>query len=120
MAHKLLNAVSTIGASESVHLDKPTKDHTVEVSYTDVGGAITVLTIVLQASAQNKNTSDALASWYDLQTYTFTAGDITAKKAMFHVVNKPVERIRVNLTVATGIVAGDFVTVRYIQGGCCG
>lgn len=115
----MLDAVSAIGASASISLSAPTKDHTVEVNYTDAGGAITAMTIVLQASAQNMDTPDASATWYDLQAYVLTAGDIAAKKAMFHVVNKPVERVRLNLTVATGIVAGDFVTARYIQGGTC-
>lgn len=118
MAHKLLNAVTTTGVSSSIALNYPTASHTVQVDFVDANASITAMTVVLQACAQNKDTSDADAIWFDLQSYALTGANLTAKSAMFHTVNKPVERVRVNLLTATGIGAGDTVTVRYIQGGC--
>ena len=56
----------------------------------------------------------AISGFYDLQTYTLSAGEITAKQAMFHVVNKPVNFVRAYLSTLTG--TGE-VTVRYSMKG---
>lgn len=113
MAFRMLNGVYTVGASPSLNLDEVCGQHTVQVSYIDTAN-ITAMTVVLQATADNPSIPDATAKWSDLITYALLPADITAKGAMFHVVNKPVQRIRVNITILTGAVLGNLITVKYI------
>ena len=56
---------------------------------------------------------NATPQFYDLTSHTFSAGEITAQRAMFHQTDKTVRYIRANLSVLTG--TGE-VTVRYIPG----
>lgn len=98
MAYRLLDAVGTTGASSSIFLAKPTDTHTVQVVTTTVAGAVV---IDLEGSLDNRGVTDANAAWLALGSYTFTAGDLTAKQAMFHVISRVVPRIRVNLTSYT-------------------
>lgn len=97
MAAKLLSAATATGASSSYVLSRgaPTlvQEHTVQATIT---GAPTAVTIALEASLDNG------VSWNALGTYAFVAADLTAGFAMFHVVNKPAELVRLNLTVLTG------------------
>lgn len=116
MAHLLLDEATATGASASIFLHAVTSKHTVSCYYTDANASITALTIKLQGSDDNRGIADANAHWYDLAEHTFDAAEITAKQAMFHVDNKPVKRVRVNITTLTGEAAGDVVSVRYIQG----
>lgn len=116
MSHLLLNGVAATGASSSVFLHKAKSEHTCTCYYTDANASISALVIKLQGSDDNKGVADASAHWYDLQTYTFAAADITSKQAMFHTVNKPVKRVRLNITTLTGAGAGDLVYARYTEG----
>lgn len=113
MAFRMLRDVYVVGPSPSLNLDEVCGQHTVAVSYTDTGN-ITALTVSLQATADNPSIPNESAVWFDLVIYPFIAGDITAKSAMFHIVNKPVQRVRVNLTVVTGAVLGNKINVKYI------
>lgn len=93
MAVKLLSAVTTTGAGSSWPLRNGVQEHTVQAVIT---GAPTAVTVALEASL------DGGTSWNAIGTYAFVAGDLTAGFAMFHVVNKPAELVRLNLTVLTG------------------
>lgn len=54
------------------------------------------------------------SSFADLDTHAFSAAEITAKRAMFHTVNKPARYVRVYLSALTG--TGQ-VTARYMPYG---
>ena len=117
MAHLLLNQVTATGKSASIFLDRATTDHTVEVDWLDPTNNITALVAALEGSISNRGVSDADAVWTQLTSHTASAGDITAEEFIFHVVNKPVTRVRINLSTLTGGAgAGDVVNARYIQG----
>lgn len=96
MAMKLLAAATATGAGPSARLKKGVKEHTVQ---TIITGSPTAVTVSLEASLNDGVT------WNAIGTYIFTAGDLSAGSAMYHVVNKPVEVVRINLTVLTGGVA---------------
>ena len=107
----LLSGVAATGASKGVTLSDFSSTHTVEVYYTDANASITVLTVDLEGSIDPSRTADASAHWFQLASYTLTSAELTAKQAMFHVVNKGASRLRVNITTLTGADAGDAVTV---------
>ncbi len=114
MAHLLLNGVTTTGVSQSIFLAKVVQDHTVSCYYTDEDSSITALTIALEGSDDPRSVSDSDAHWYQLASHIFSALEIANKKAMFHVNNKPIKRIRLNLSTLTGAGSGDKVYARYI------
>ena len=117
MKVKLLDAATAAGASNSVVLNAPVSNHTVECTYVDANASISAVTIKLQGSLDDRGVTDGNANWYDLATHTFSAAEITAKKAMFHVTDKPVTRVRLNLSTLTGEGAGDTVTAYYLAAG---
>lgn len=120
MAHLLLNAVTTTGASNGLHLAEVTKDHTVDIDWLDPTNNITALVVALEGSNSNRGVSDAAAKWAQLASHTATAGEITAEELMFHVLSKDVKRVRLNITTLTGGAgAGDVVNGRYTEGRCC-
>jgi len=94
MAVLLLNAATATGAG-SVHTvrTRPAK-HTVQCT---MGGDVvaTAVTVDLEGSLDN-------SSWFSLASHAFTAAEITATSAMFHIVDKSVRYIRLNLTTLTG------------------
>ena len=92
MATRLLNGVEATGAGLAVksHGSK----HTVSAWFTNTGGSATVVVVDLEGSIDNSH-------WHTLYSYTFTAAELTAKQAMFCVVNKPVEYVRANVTTLT-------------------
>ena len=96
MAHKLLDAVGVSGASAAVILSEIVGAHTVQIMTTT---AATAVVIDLEGSLSNRGT--ASPTWFALASYTFTAADLAAKKAMFHVADKPVKQVRLNLTTYT-------------------
>jgi alkylated DNA repair dioxygenase AlkB len=72
----------------------------------------TSVTLDLEGSLDDSN-------WFTLASHVFTAGEITAEQAMFHVADKPVTFARLNLstlgggtdpTVTAWYEPGDFVT----------
>lgn len=92
MAFKSLNKVTTTGAGEPLTFTKLWKDHTVQVTTT---GAPTAVTIDLEGSLDN-------ATFFVLASHVFTAGELTDSKAMFHVIDKVVRNVRLNLSTLTG------------------
>lgn len=93
MSMKLLAAATATGAGLSVALRKGVQEHTVQAVIT---GSPTAVTVSLESSLDNG------VNWNVIGTYAFTAGDLSAGSAMYHVVNKPSELVRMNLTVLTG------------------
>lgn len=104
MAMKMLTASTATGAGLSVALRKGVQEHTVQVIIT---GSPTAVTVALESSLDNGVT------WNSIGTYAFSAGDLTAASAMYHVVNKPAELVRMNTTVLTGGTAPT-VTAYYL------
>ena len=94
------------GTSDTIELKGVYEDFTVECFYVDANASISAATIVLQGAI---DTDKRLGQWHDLATHAFTAGEITAKKAMFHVISKPVTRVRFNLSTLTGAAGADLV-----------
>ena len=92
MAFKFLDAATSTGASNSIPVRKIMQDHTVQATIT---GAPSAVTVDLEGSLDGDN-------WFQLGTHPFTAGELTAAQAMFHVVEKPVRYVRLNLTTLTG------------------
>ena len=88
----LLSAATETGAGSLWKLKESSDVHTVYAKFT---GTITALTVALEGSIDGTNI-------VALTTHEFTASEISAKQAMFHVVNKLVEYVRINITVLTG------------------
>lgn len=94
MAMKLLAAATAVGAGASVHIRKGVQEHTVQIVIT---GAPTAVTVALEASL------DDGVNWNTIGTYALTAGDLSAGSAMYHVVDKPAQYVRMNtITLAGG------------------
>lgn len=92
MAVILLNTVTATGAGGSIICGQGISEHTVQATIT---GAPTAVTVALEGSL------DA-TTWIELDSHVFSAGELTATKAMWHVVNKVVKHVRLNLTTLTG------------------
>ena len=92
MAFKFLDAVTTTGASTAKAFSKIVKSHTVQVTVT---GSPTAVTVDLEGSLDN-------ITFFQLDTHPFNNGEIPSGKSMFHVINKPVRFVRLNLTKLTG------------------
>lgn len=70
------------------------KDHTVFCNYTNVGGSATAVIVNVDGSIDNDN-------FVQVATHTFTAGELTARKAMFHVLEKPISAVLGNISSIT-------------------
>lgn len=114
MAFKMLSGVHATGASPSLFLHEKCKDHTVEVDWANGNGTVTAMTVKLQGSAEGRGTTDSDANWFDLDTYALVAADLAAFNAMFHLINKVIQRVRVNITTLTGAGTTTSINVRYI------
>lgn len=68
--------------------------------------ATTAITIDLEGSLDD-------TTWFQLASHVFDAAEITAKAAMFHVINKPVVYIRGNMTAFTQ-AGSETVTVKCV------
>ena len=104
MAVLLLNAATATGAG-SVHTVRTTPlRHTVAAT---MGGTVvaTAVTVDLEGSLDN-------STWFTLASHVFTAAEITAEAAMFHVVDRAVRYVRLNLITLTGGTAPT-VTGKY-------
>ncbi len=112
MAHKVLDAVTSTGASTSTFLSEPKSTHTIEGFFT---GTVTVLSVALEYSKDGRNVEDSDAKWYKpFEAHRLSAAEITAKEFMCHInTEAPIKRIRTNITVYTG--TGP-VTIHYIEG----
>lgn len=83
------------GAGSPRRWDMPSGTLTVEILITvDAGSTLTACTVDLEASITNIN-------YFALASHTLTATEITAKAAMFHVVDKPAKLIRSNIKTLT-------------------
>lgn len=94
MAVLLLNAATATGAGSAFTLRVMPTKHTVAAT---MGGTVvaTAVTVDLEGSIDN-------STWFTLASHVFTAAQITAEAAMFHVIDKPVRYARLNLITLTG------------------
>lgn len=109
----LLSAVAATGAGSSYDIARVNpfaagrgsalSTFTVQITTT---GAATAVTVDLEGSIDG-------SVWHSLASHVMTPGELTAKQAMFHVVNKPVVYIRGNMTTFTQ-AASETVTVTCI------
>lgn len=99
MAVKLLNAVTTTGASPRW---RGAKEHTIQVNFT---GSPTAVTVDLEGSLDDN-------TYYQLASHSCSSSELSSGGAMFHVTSKYVEHIKANLTVLAG-GSSPTVTVRY-------
>jgi len=111
MAHLMLedSTITSLETSNAVRVTGyggPVENHTVEAKVTDADASVTALSISLLGSLDGSN-------FYTLDTHSFSAGELSALGAMFHVVNKPVKYVKVQVASHTGAAAGDTVTIRY-------
>lgn len=116
MAFKLLDAATVAGASAIVYLPhiQTIEMHTVTASFTSG----TAVVIALEGTLDNRGVANADKKWAALATHTFSADEITAKFAEFHIASKGVLAVRLNLTTFT--TAGGTLTAKYqpVYGGC--
>lgn len=92
MAYQLLTAATATGASSTQIVRRIVRDHTVQATIT---GSPTAVTVDLEGSLDGN-------TFFTLATHPFTAGELTAEGAMFHVTDKAVGRVRINLITLTG------------------
>jgi len=100
MAYKLFEDRGTTGASGSLYV-RGVESHTVQCEWSG-GTSISAMVVDLEGSLDNSN-------WFDLATHTVTSGEISNESLMFHVVNKPVDYVRVVVDsfTTTGTLALD-------------
>jgi hypothetical protein len=88
------------------------------VRLVDANASITAVTVKLEATHDPVTVLDANAQWFELASHDFTAGELTALKAYFSVVNMPAKRVRLNLSTLTGgDGVNDLVYGYYQRGG---
>lgn len=98
-----LDAATSTGASSIKQLPFLVNNHTIQV---DITGGPSAVTVTLEGSL------DGAEPFFTLGTKAFSAGELTATAAMLHVVDKPVNYVRTNLTVLTG-GSSPTITVLY-------
>lgn len=86
----ILSGATGTGAGKLFQVN--TSIHTVQVVFT---GTISALSIAIEGSIDGTNI-------VALETHALTGDEISAKKSMFHIVNRLVEYVRANITVLTG------------------
>lgn len=96
----LIDAQTATGAGTAIHLARGISKGTVEIFFT---GTVTSLVLTLEGTIDNSSqVNKQLALWFPLVTYTLSAAELAAKKAMFHYLDKPVESIRANVSTYAG------------------
>ena len=98
----LLNAVTSTGASLSKEFSRLVNQHVLQATIT---GGPSAVTVTLEGSIDG-------TTFITIGTHAFTAGELTATKAMFFDIDKPLLFVKANLTVLTGGTAPT-VTVTY-------
>lgn len=99
-------AIQTSGISPEWKVTNA-KSHTVQAVFVENNGSITALTVDLEGSIDK-------VSYFTLASEVFDAGQITAKAAMFHVENKSVRWVRINVSSITDTGDGtSTITVLY-------
>ncbi len=111
MAYVLIDAAATTGAGAAQAV-RFVEKHTLQITFTNSGGAVTALEVTLEGTLDNVRGDDASPTWFPLKPYVFTAANITDKGAMIHIVNKPVIAVRANITTLTDS-GTSAVTVKY-------
>jgi len=86
----ILSAATGTGAGKLFQVS--TSIHTIQVVFT---GTISALSVAIEGSIDGANI-------FALETHELSSEELAAKKVMFHIVNKLVEYVRVNITVLTG------------------
>jgi hypothetical protein len=87
---KLLDAATTTGAGTAYRLHNVSSNYTCQVIVT-TDGTLSAITVDLETSLDGTN-------WAAVASHTFSAAEITAKHAIFHVVDKPIHQVRVICT----------------------
>jgi len=106
----LLNKVKITGAGTKhiLHYHPP---YTVQINFTNVGGSVTALEVQLEGSLDGVN----FISLHDNEVpYVFTAADLAAGFAMYHIQNRKVQEVRGNLTTLTQ--TGTTEVTQYLMG----
>lgn len=98
----LLAAVTSTGASLAKEFSRLVDKHALQVTIT---GAPTAVTVTLEGSLDG-------TTFVTIGTHAFSAGELTATKAMFFDIDKPLLHVKANLTVLTAGTAPT-VTVTY-------
>ena len=91
----MLQGATATGASIPLAVVNGESEHTFSCSFLN-STSITAFTAVLQGTIDNK------ATWHDLGTNVFDATELSNRYSMMHVVNRPVDKIRINITALTG------------------
>lgn len=98
---KICDGKTATGTTVAHQLFIPSGNITVEASFTEgVATTCTALTIDLEGSVTGVN-------YFPLASHTFTSAEKTAKCAMFHLADKPVEYVRANITTLTKTGVND-------------
>lgn len=105
MAKTLLDAATATGAGDSIVMHRKPSRHTIQAT---MGGTVvaTAVTVDIEGSVDN-------ITFFQLVSHAFSAGEITAEAAMFHMVDMPIKYIRANLATLTGGTAPT-VTVKHV------
>ena len=102
--YNILNAATATGAGSEVGFGKSQEILTFQV---DATGSPTAVVMDIEGSLDGTN-------FAQLAQHTFSADEIAAQLAIFHISGKPVEQIRANLTTLTGGTSPT-VTVRMFE-----
>lgn len=113
----MLDGISAVGVSDSVKFNHFIKNHTISVWYVDVNASVSDVIIDLEGSLDPTITLDADIEWFIVAQYQFESAEITAKKAIFHIINRMIVRARLKLSTYTGgVVNTDLLYARYLGG----
>ena len=89
---EVVSGATTSGAKKIFKIEHSTALHCIQAKFT---GTVSALTISVEGSLDGE-------SFFELAAHTLTAAEISAKVAMFEIINKLSEYIRINLTTYTG------------------
>jgi hypothetical protein len=93
MSRKLMNARKAIGPSHAV--DKNISEVGTHAIQFQITGAPTAVTLVVEGNIND-------ADWDKIAVHIATVEQLANGHGMFHVINKPVENVRLNLAVLEG------------------
>lgn len=97
----LVNAIQGGKSAAPMILARTSKDHTFTAHFDT--GSLTVCTVNILGSIDNQN-------YFIIGSHDFSAAELTAKRAMFHILDKPINFLKAEATVITGT---GKVTVRH-------
>lgn len=105
-SYTLIKGAGATGPGNAVDLTETVGKHSLSVSFTGGGSALSIAF---------EGTQDG-STWHTIVTHNLSAAEISAKKAMWHIVDKPVRTIRANISTLTGGDANTSITVLYEKG----